>query len=792
MTTVKKLQYLGSALSSLFMANVAMAQVSPDVRMPNGGQNAPEPGVQDRVATGTPTANEESTQAAPDGGAQDIVVTANRTESLASKTPVSLTAVSGQGLQTQQITDPTRLTDVIPNVNIDRANGLQITIRGVTSTDGTDKGDPSAAFLLDGIYIARPQAQEVSFFDIDRVEVLRGPQGTLYGRNTTAGVINIIARKPTSELGGGVDVNIGNYGTRQTTAVINVPVSDTLAVRVAGNYDARDSFYRQVVPQDVDFQRDKENISTRASLLYKPTSDVKLLIQADYARIRGAPTGVLLSNFYQTPLTPPATGARGINPVRLDNDTDEQLRRDYADVIQPRVRSSTWGLLGQLDVALSESLDVTYLGSVRKLDANSIGSFLFGSVFPPTGNRFDLLVPVTNNSNFTQQSHELRLAYRSSRLQAQVGLYYFRENYDLAGVLFGLISPTPGTPGYIYGFFQDPGGNRSLAAFGQATYSLTDRLRVTGGLRWTQDEKFRQGRTVIRANLSDPFNPATDTLNNARLKNDKVIWKASTDFDLTPDTLLYGTVSTGYKVGGFNDGCGVGDAGCRSPLPDEALFYRPETLTSYELGIKTKTLNNRLRISADYFHYDYNDLQLTQVSSICGVPCQLTTNAAKAKVDGVEVEGVFVASRSSSFDFSGTWLNARYADWQIVPGVNFRGLKLDRSPKFAFTAGYNHTVDLNDGSTIVANIRSRYVDDYALFSVPLRAQFIQKDFTRTTASLTYNAPQGAWYLQGYVRNIENDVAITSIAVAAGFPGLNGGTANTSDPRTYGVRAGFKF
>jgi iron complex outermembrane receptor protein len=176
----------------------------------------------------------------------DIVVTAQRTSSLASKTPVALTAVTGDSLIASGVTNPTQIADTVPNVSIDRANGngLQITVRGITSSDGTEKGDPSAAFMQDGIYIARPQAQEASFFDIARVEVLRGPQGTLFGRNTTAGLVNIITNLPTFDFGGRVDATYGNYNQVQSTAVINVPASETVAFRAAVNYDRRDSFIK--------------------------------------------------------------------------------------------------------------------------------------------------------------------------------------------------------------------------------------------------------------------------------------------------------------------------------------------------------------------------------------------------------------------------------------------------------------------------------------------------------------------------------------------------------------------
>lgn len=219
------------------------------------------------VLCATSASAQEAADQPVDNG--DIVVTANRTESLASKTPVALTAVAGTALVSQGITNPTALAETVPNLSIDRANGLQITIRGVTSTDGTEKGDPSAAFMLDGIYIARPQVQEVSFFDIGRVEVLRGPQGTLYGRNTTAGVVNVISAKPKlDKFEGSVDLNYGNYNTFQATGVINVPVSEKIALRGAVNYDRRDSYLKAGTGFTSKLSPFKENLSLRGSALF--------------------------------------------------------------------------------------------------------------------------------------------------------------------------------------------------------------------------------------------------------------------------------------------------------------------------------------------------------------------------------------------------------------------------------------------------------------------------------------------------------------------------------------------
>jgi len=199
-----------------------------------------------------------------------------------------------------------------------------------------------------------------------------------------------------------------------------------------------------------------------------------------------------------------------------------------------------------------------------------------------------------------------------------------------------------------------------------------------------------------------------------------------------------------------------------------------------------------VRLNGNIFHYDYKGLQLTQVSSVCGGPCSITRNAAAAKIDGVELEAVISPSERNRFDISMTYLDARYSDYQIVPGVNFAGKRLDRSPRWVVSAGYSYTLPLADGSTLAAGVRTRVSDEYYLLSTSLRAQFRQPGFTKTDLTLTYSAPDDKWFIQGFVKNLEDNITVSSATTVAAFPGLNNGTAQFADPRTYGVRAGFKF
>ena len=734
----------------------------------------------------------------------DIVVTANRTESLASKTPISLSVVTPENLRDQGISDPTRLVDAVPNLAIDRVNGngLQITIRGVSSNDVSEKGDPSAAFLSDGVYIARPQAQEVSLYDLERVEVLRGPQGTLYGRNTTAGLINAISARPRDSFRASGDVVYGSFDTVQATAMVNVPFGDAVAVRAAVNYNRRDSYLLQgtSVPS---LDPGKDDLSFRLGAKFTLGESVRLYLKGDYSEMRGNPqNGVALSNFFRMPILAPAAGQRGVEPIYISGRASRDYRTlGFTQPSQATTDNDTWGVLGELEVDLADNLTATYLGSYRDFRRDEVQRSYVGLLFGP-----GLRVPLsaTFNGDYDQQSHELRLAYTSDLLSAQAGAYFFREESGVEFLLFGTQGFQPGQRGFVYGFPQNPTITKSLGFFGQATVNVTSSLRLTGGLRHTNDDKSRVGATIFHVNVGDPIDfttgtqPGTtnprgvrDSLNNASVSYGKLTWKVGLDYDLTPDTLLYASASAGYKAGGVNEGCLAGQANCNSPVPASALFYSPETLTAYEVGVKAR-LGRVARMSTAFFHYGYSNLQLSQISATyCGGPCLVISNAGKAKIDGVELEGMLQPSPRNRFDFSAAWLNARYTDYLVTPGVNIAGERLDRSPEWTATVGYQYTLPVGGGD-IVFGARTRISDGYQLISTSLRGFFRQPSFTKTDLTVTYNAPGDRFYIQGYAKNLEDAVTLSSAGLSANFPQFTDGLAFFGDPRTYGVRAGIKF
>jgi iron complex outermembrane recepter protein len=711
----------------------------------------------------------------------DIIVTATRSETLLSKTPIAMTAIAGDDLVKSGITNPTQLEESVPNLSIVRGNGLQITIRGVTSTDGTEKGDPSAAFLLDGIYLARPQAQEVSFFDIERVEVLRGPQGTLFGRNSTAGVVQVISARPKSELGASIDATYGSFDGINVTSMVNVPLGDTFAVRVAANFDRRDNYLIDGNSADgIGLDPFKDNQSIRVSAQFKPNDALSLLLIGDYSRVKGNPSNtVATSNFYTNIVSGARTTFESPAVARLSNRAQRLVSLAQA---QQAFRDNTEkGVMGELNYDMGFA-SLTYLGSYRESDRTEFSNFAGGPVSA------DFV------GQYWQTSHELRLAFGGEGpFQAQVGAYYFKEKSGIAFFLNNLLGPNT-----RFGFPQDPTIAENKSIFGQATFEIVPDVKLTAGARYSRDLKSRVGKTVLDAysSLGNSYSIGTFLGRTVFQNNDaertfsKLTWRAGIDYD-SPLGLVFASVSTGYKAGGFNDGCETGTApGCA--LPAAALYYNPETLTAYEAGFKFR-VSPEFRLNGTVFKYDYKGLQLSQVSNACGGPCQITTNAAVAKVDGVELDAQIQPTDNFQIRLALNYLDARYSNFvpasvligTVSTPINFSGRPLARSPKWSWNAGLNYSLPIGEGKLVAdASVRSR--SRYDLTDLANYAYFFQPAHTKTDLSLTYNAPDDRFYVGAFVENLENELVVTS-ATTGGF-----GSVTFSDPRTFGVRAGFKF
>ena len=700
---------------------------------------------------------------AAEGQIREVVVTAQRTRSAESKTPVAMSVLDGAALADAGLDRPSDIGARLPGVALSgAADGLRITIRGVSNADATEKGEPSAAFMLDGVYIARPHGQSVDFLDVDRVEVLRGPQGTLYGRNTTAGVVNVISNAPTARFEGAASGEIGNHGRRKVSAMLNVPVSDGIALRAAVSANRRDSLLRndQGTPHTLGLDRD--DTSARLSATFALGSSASLLLRLDRTVQRDNNDVIVPdTNFYQ--------GIESGNPQPYDAGTAARLTNAFVPPNtvpeQGHSRRASTGLGADFSWNLGPAT-LYYLGSHRRFDHDFLVNYYY-RIVPG----FALGVRQEFDGRYEQDSHELRLATKGNGpLSAQAGVYWFREEMAQLAT-FRDLEPI-GLPPY-YVFPSKPVTSNSRALFGQLTWSATERLRLTAGARRTEDRKSRYGSTNLQA--GPVFDPATDLAlpNAASLATGKTTWRLGAEFDVAPSTLLYATVSTGYKSGGFNDGA----------APDPTLVYRPETLKAYELGLKTRFWANRASLNLTAYRYAYDNLQLSGVAMVNEVPRFVTANAGAASVKGLEVEGALKPVPQGRLSYTLALTDAHYQAYSPDGVHSWAGHQLDRAPRAVFTLGYEHGFHLRDG-VVKAGVFSRTSSESTIGVPSQLLRYRIPGRTETDASLGYEPLGSPWSVLLRVKNLQNRVEPVMID--------SFGMTVPSEPRAVALRVGYRF
>ena len=698
----------------------------------------------------------------------EVVVTAQKVAQPASKAPVALSVLGGEDLKEAGINDPRALTEAVPNVVIAQESGkLQIAIRGVVSLDMTEKGDPSAAFNVDGAYIARFEAQTGAFLDLDRIEVLRGPQGTLYGRNATAGAINLITNKPKRHFGARVEAEVGNYGARRAEGMINVPINDMLLLRAAVSAAKRDSFLKPGPNSDIPLES-KDDYAGRIHLLANFSKDTSLLLTAEASHQGGGgATPVPMGNFFagtyidRLPFSPANTGNNIQDPVYVDRGSAAQRTAGQRFTnTDARRDNSNESLRAEFKTGLGFA-DLTYQLAHASGDLDDVQNGVYFG-FPFRGG-------IKGTSRST--SHELRLnSAGQGTLRWVAGLYSFDEKIHRDTKYQTFITAPFGSFTVDVPFNIDV-RNKSQAVFGQATYSVLPTTRLTLGLRKTRDEK--AGVDTLAGT------PAVAPATVSKAAYDKSVsfndtsWRLGVDHDLVPGTMLYASMATGYKAGGFNDKVTAGS-------------YKPEHLRSIELGIKSKLLADRLQLTASVFNYDYKDMQLNAVvcasadPSSCG---SLTTNASSATVRGVEFEARWLASDYGQWRSALSYTKAEFDRYKPNATTDWSGQQLDRAPKAVVSLGYTHRFPLASGGEVSAAVGQRLSSSYTISDPSVGIRYRQPLFHKTDASLGWSSDSGKLFVQLFVKNLEDKVTIESRVPGSFFVG---------DPRTFGIRASYDF
>ena len=569
------------------------------------------------------------------GGIEEIVVTAQKREENLQKTPIAITALTAQALQTSGIRDITGIVQATPSLYFAPYPSSSTTL--VLYMRGQGVGDPNVVtsdggvgLYVDGIYQSRPQASTFDLADVERVEVLRGPQGTLYGRNTTGGAVNIITKKPTGEFGATAQISAGNLGYRRALVNLNLPQFGPFSVKLTGLYSNRDGWAKNAkdtagVPDAHDFQTDRK-LAFRGAVRFEPTDDITFDYAGDYADQRTTPVRYITENALGPVATP------GYNP---------DVEHAYRPVYLPysHVKSDGHSLTGEFRV--SDSLTLRSLTAYRHIDVDSYQDYTESFLAP------FLTVDRIKSKVFTQELQAVGNV--GDQLKYVLGLYYFHEkvsHLQLADA--GGIPNEDGTINPNAMMLIDRmahAKSTSKAAFGQVTWTpdfADGKFDVTVGARYTIDKRTA---TLVRnprifygeisplhsrrfidqsAGFIYPL-PGIDAA--TRVKNKKFNPSLTLSYRPTENVSTYAKVVTGYKAGGSNEAS-----------PTFTRTYNPETVTSYEIGLKTDLLDRRLRINLAGYVAKYKDLQLNISANAADPSLADTFNAGKATVKGLEAE----------------------------------------------------------------------------------------------------------------------------------------------------------
>jgi iron complex outermembrane recepter protein len=844
---------------------------------------------------------------ADEGGITDIIITAQRREENLQTVPISVSAFTTEQLKAQGTTDISRLEGLVPGFTFGRAGSdARPALRGVRTENVGVNGDTTIGFFVDGVYQSRASQATTGFVDVERVEVQRGPQGTLYGRNTFGGNIAITTAQPSLKgYFGGVDISVGENGRIRTDGYLNAALSETVALRFAGSYEKSNGYVKNINPLGSNLF-DDDNRYVRLSLLLQPTDALTATFKFDYSRRGGAGGSAfgykLLGTYYDVGSRQQlfnATVVPGLNTRAGDRDgvndalpgstvaTSDLGVPIFApgdpyliDTDQPTVldlRSTAFAANIAYDfgpVTLKSITGYTDFGAIRTQDTDF------------SGNQVGIDFQDTRAKTFSQ---ELQLVSSGKGpLTYVLGAYYFKDK--LTGIFINQQLPriirnvTPNLNLAVNGggfYDQQRAETESLAAYAQASYAISDKLKFTAGIRYTRDKKdfaFANANAILPTAGTPPTPQGTAiTLSTGPIPDSafgtrggttnctyvtfplpragfqclaantlvltgatfdtrtftQTTYRAGLDYQVSDDSLLYASVSTGFRSGGFNSGQ---NTAALQPT------FEPEKVLAFELGSKNRFADNSIQINVAAFYNKYTSLQEQRQVPVGTTTLSIVENSGKARAYGAELEAIWKPVSALTLGTSLSYLNAKYTQYDQVPlgfgtsilvadatalaptlvngvqiapagqrrvfapgyncglisgtggvgqpaaafGCNLAGNRLPHSPEYSGAVYASYDIDLGSAGKLTPYAIATFSG--AFFGQPFNSILErQSAFTKVDLRLTW-AISDKVEIQGFVNNVTNKVTATRFVFGGG------GTVQSSfaPPRLWGARASFKF
>ncbi len=720
-------------------------------------------------ATSAPSAAAQA-QDVIDTGLEEIVVTAQKREERQQNVPISITTVTAAGAERAGVTGTESLGASVPALQFSRqtGNGATPFIRGVGSTSGTIGSESPVALYVDDVYIGSPSAALQSFNNIDQIEVLKGPQGTLFGRNATGGVVSIHTRKPSQDTAIDASAGYSRFNTFDGNFYATGGITDTLAVNFAATgHDQKDGYGRDVTTGD-DVYKSKY-YGLRSEALWKPSSATQLLLIADYSHNNGdqGMNNTILPGYV-------ATGGQTYpghyKTTAVPADTN---------------KSTQYGFSAKLDQDL---------GGVRLVSISAYRKNTGDYSYDNDGSTAVIVGTLWHGHTRTYSQEVQLLSPIGSPVKWIVGAIYYDENaaYDPLR-FFGASQAANGGFTLLHSVQR----LRSYAGFGEVSYEILPDTNITGGLRYTTDFF---DEDVSQVNSAGTFINASPQSTNSDFS--KLTYRAVIDHHFTKDIMTYASYSRGFKSGGYSLSAPFVGSGAAAKL---APAVSPEVLDAYEGGIKTEFFNHHLRLNLSAFKYDYSNLQVT----IIGIGTSTTINAAAAKIKGIDFDFEAAPIRHLTISGGASILDSTFSNFKNGPfnvpnpavctptpqttgprtgggitcAADLTGNRTSRSPKFTGTIGATYTIPSDVGDF---SLSGSLYHNSGFFWEPDN-QITQPRYNLLSASVGWTSSNGRYEARLWGKNLTNSYYFTY--------GSESGTrfsASPDMPRTYGVTLGVHF
>ncbi len=750
---------------------------------------------------------------------EEVIVTARKREENLQDTPLSISAFTSNELTQRQIRSTDQLADVTPNLTFDayapssgQNASSQIYIRGIGQSDFTAVTDPGVGLYVDGVYFARSFGGNMDFLDLERIEVLRGPQGTLFGRNTIGGAIALHTKRPHSEFAADVELAVGSDDLTHVVGNINIPITDNFFSKFSLAARERDGYVDRVQHADrqlsgepaetdgVDLG-DDSSMSARASFVWQATDKLNFFLSGDYTDEdeNGSPSTSLGLNDEKTfpahtnqfenglafggncpQFPPPHDGPEAStngNPVCIN---DTWRRDEFENEGNAEVGSelTMWGISLEADWDVTDWMSIKSITAYRDIDAYSARD-ADGTPYQV----FHTQDPFEQD----QFSQEFQFSGNTDNMKWLLGLYYFEEEADNPNPVQ---LPVPTVGQLISGGTVD---NDNFAVFGQVTYDFTEQWGLTAGLRYTDETKrfspfsFADG-SYVGPGTASPFVRFYDCPTGQEPGCDGVPGRLFTDGDrlipegeyklefddwtpmlnlayqATDDLMLYGSYSEGFKSGGFDQRF-IGFA----PEPSS---FDPETVTTYEIGMKSSWLDNTLRLNIAAFFTDYEDMHIIVRQGFA----PLTFNAGEAEIQGFEIESTWIPTSAWIIQVGVGYIDAEYTKLdESVESVGIsKNSELPQTPEWSANIGIGYTAQFGSWS-VTPRVDWAYTDDVYNNAVNT-PQLLQESYDIINAAVTVRNDDGAWEIMLMGRNLTDETIL--ISGSSGYETASGYSVGT--------------